>query len=97
LSRTNKALNGISNNDFIVGVLYGEVDELSMHYKEIDKTHPVFVGREFWHRITGYSNFYNGLVKALHLLINNLDTKDLINKGCEDLAVEIRNSNLFQF
>jgi len=97
LARTNDALIGNNNNDFIVGVLYGGSSELSMHYKEIDKTHPVIIGKDFWHRITGYPTFYDGLVLALHDTINNLDTKDFINKGCEHLAEEIRLSPLFQF
>ncbi len=97
LARTNRALKGISNTDFIVGVLYGEKTELSMHYKEIDKIHPVIIGKDFWHRITGFPNFYNGLVTELQICINNLDTKDLINKGCEELANEIRKSKLFKF
>ena len=97
LARTNKAIKGFNNSDFIVGVLYGEPDELSMNYKEINKTHPVIIGREFWHRITGFPNFYDGLVISLHMCINNLDTKNFINKGCEELADEIRNSSLFQF
>lgn len=97
LARTNNALKGIRNTDFIVGVLYGESDELSMHYKLIDKTHPVIIGRDFWHRITGFPKFYDKLVIALHECISNLDTKDFIQKGCDDLAVEIRNSPLFKF
>lgn len=97
LARTNRALRGISNNDFIVGVLYGENAELSMHYKEIDKTHPVIIGKDFWHRVTGYPNFYEGLVAALHGCINNLDTKDLINKGFQELTAEIQKSPLFKF
>lgn len=97
LARTNKSLKGISNNDFIVGVLYGESAELSMHYKEIDKIHPVIIGKEFWHRVTGFSNFYDGLVSELHKCINGLDTKDLVNKGCAELAEEIKNSPLFHF
>lgn len=97
LARTNNALKGISNNDFIVGVLYGEASELSMHYKEIDKIHPVIIGRDFWHRVTGFPNFYEGLVTELHVCINNLNTKDLIHKGCEELTEEIRKSPLFKF
>ncbi len=97
LARTNKALKNINNTDFIVGVLYGENSELSMHYKEIDKLHPVIIGNDFWHRITGYPNFYNGLVEELHQTINDLDTKELITKGCEALSNEIRNSSLFKF
>ena len=97
LARTNNAFKDINNTDFIVGVVYGESSELSMHYKEIDKSHPVFIGKDFWHRITGYPNFYVGLVTALQVCINNLDTKDLINIGCKELADEIRKSPLFQF
>jgi hypothetical protein len=97
LARTNSAFKGISNTDFIVGVLYGETTELSMHYKEIDKTHPVIIGREFWHRITGFSSFYDNLIPPLHECIINLDTKDFIKKGCEKLAKEIEKSPLFDF
>jgi len=97
LARTNKAFKNINNTDFIVGVLYGEQNELSMHYKIIDKTHPVFIGKDFWHRITGFPSFYDGLVDSLQTLINNIDTQDLINKGVEELAKEIEISQLFDF
>lgn len=97
LARTNKAFVNVRNTDFIVGVLYGEEIELSMHYKKINATHPVVVGQDFWHRLTGYDNFYIQLVDALHHSINTLDTKDLINVGCNQLAEEIKESDLFKF
>ncbi len=97
LARTNNAFKNINNSDFIVGVLYGESEELSMHYKIIDKSHPVIIGKEFWHRLTGFPDFYDGLVGSLHKCINNLDTKDFINEGCNMLTEEIRNSPLFDF
>lgn len=97
LARTNSAFKGIRNTDFIVGVLYGESSELSMHYKAIDKTHPVIIGRDFWHRITGFPSFYDNLIPPLHESILNLDTKDFIKIGCEKLALEIENSPLFDF
>jgi len=97
LARTNTAFSGINNTDFVVGVLYGETSELSMHYKKIDKIHPVLVGRDFWHRITGFPHFYDQLVVALHDCITNLDTKNCFNIGCEKLANEIRLSPLFDF
>lgn len=97
LARTNKAFQNINNTDFIVGVLYGEANELSMHYKVIDKTHPVVIGKEFWHRVTGFPDFYDGLVQNLQLLIENIDTQNLINVGVETLAREIESSQLFDF
>lgn len=97
LARTNKALKNINNTDFVVGVLYGEVENLSMHYKVIDKIHPVIIGKEFWHRVTGFPHFYNGLVTALHELINNIDTKNLLTAGVEKLAKEVEASHFFDF
>ncbi|MDT8412252.1 MAG: PmeII family type II restriction endonuclease [Vicingaceae bacterium] len=97
LARTNNAFKNINNSDFIVGVLYGETEELSMHYKIIDKSHSVIIGKEFWHRLTGFPDFYDGLVDSLHKCINNLDTKDFITEGCNILTEEIRNSPLFDF
>jgi len=97
LARTNRAFAGINNTDFIVGVLYGEQSELSMHYKKIDQIHPVLIGKDFWHRITGYPEFYSKLVVALHESIANIDTKDFFKIGCDNLAEEIRTSPLFHF
>lgn len=97
LARTNRAFTGINNTDFVVGVLYGELSELSMHYKKIDKIHPVFIGKDFWHRITGFPEFYPQLVTALHESIANIDTKEFFKIGCDSLANEIRISPLFHF
>lgn len=97
LARTNKVFKDVNNTDFIVGVLYGKPEELSMHYKLIDKTHPVIIGKDLWHRITGFPNFYNGLVDELHKCILKLDTKNLILKGCADLEEEIKSSPIFDF
>lgn len=97
LARTNKAFSNINNTDFMVGVLYGEPDELSMHYRMIDKFHPVITGKEFWHRVTGFPKFYDDLVVSLQTLINNIDTQNLISEGLEILAKEIEASPLFDF
>ena len=97
LARTNRAFAGINNTDFVVGVLYGEQSELSMHYKKIDQIHPVLIGKDFWHRITGYPDYYSKLVVALHESIANIDTKDFFKIGCDNLAEEIRTSPLFHF
>lgn len=97
LARTNKALADVRNTDFIVGVLYGDEAELSMHYKNINSNHPVHVGRDFWYRLTGFENFYDELVIALHKSIDDLDTNNVINKGCDQLAEEIKRSTLFKF
>jgi len=97
LARTNRAFSGLSNSDFIVGVLYGTEAELSQHYKEIDRIHPVIIGVDFWHRVTGFPNFYDKLVIAINEIIESIDTRNSFVEGCNKLADEIRNSPLFGF
>ena len=55
LARTNQI--SLNNSDLILGVLYGTENQLSQHYKRIDEKHPVIIGVEFWHRITGFPDF----------------------------------------
>jgi hypothetical protein len=95
LARTN-AIN-LNNNDLILGVLYGDKTQLSQHYLNIDKVHPVIIGKDFWHRLTGFSEFYSKLTNALDKMILNLDNEDFFIKGYTSLAEEIKDSDLFNF
>lgn len=97
LARTNRAMRNINNTDFIVGIIYGEESELSQHYKRINTTYPVIIGKDFWYKITGHISFYDNLISALYASIDNLDTRDVFNVGCEKLAKEIEESDLFKF
>ena len=95
LARTNQI--NLNNSDLILGVLYGTENQLSQHYKKIDEKHPVIIGVEFWHRITGSPNFYNKLVINLDKMIFSLDTEQFFKKGYSELAKEIAESELFNF
>jgi len=95
LARTNSIT--LNNNDLILGVLYGEEDQLSQHYSRINETHPVIIGKEFWHRLTGFENFYPKLVEKLDVMILTLDTEDFFKKGYLTLAKEIESSSSFSF
>ncbi|WP_034041963.1 PmeII family type II restriction endonuclease [Wocania ichthyoenteri] len=95
LGRTN-AMN-LNNTDLILGVLYGSEEQLSQHYRKIDETYPVIIGAEFWHRLTGFSDFYEKLVASLDSMILNIDTENFFERGYIELAIEIENSDLFDF
>jgi hypothetical protein len=87
----------LNNSDLILGVLYGNSSQLSQHYKKIDALFPVIIGKDFWHRITGFSNFYSKLVLNLDDMILTLNTEDFFEKGYKALAKEIEASDLFDF
>jgi hypothetical protein len=85
----------INNNNLIVGVIYGEREQLSQHYLKIDAKHPVHVGTDFWHRITGYPGFYQTLCTELDEKILAFDSEDFFQRGLRLLTREVEESDLF--
>lgn len=78
----------ISYEDMIVGIIYGNESELSSHYKNITKKHhyPVYIGQEFWERLTGDVNFYSKLVEAIASVATEADFKDGLENAITALA-----------
>lgn len=81
----------INIGDMIVGVLYGESNELSGNYKNIDKTCPVYCGAVFWEHLTGDKQFYHRLAKAFGEVVeeDNIDGSHLILEKIKEIAKEI--------
>lgn len=87
LARTNNLNVGI--NDMIVGVVYGEDEELSSHYKRIGNTYPVIIGKDFWHRLTGKEDFYFELIDAIGEVALEVDASKVVDQTIKTLAKEI--------
>lgn len=81
----------VNITDMIVGVLYGEPNELSGNYKNIDKTCPVYCGAEFWEHLTGDTHFYHRLAKAFGEVVeeDKIDGSHLILNKINEIAKEI--------
>lgn len=78
-------------DDMIVGVLYGEPDDLSANYKAINSYFPVYCGAEFWEHITGDKQFYHRLSKAFGEVVeeDDIDGSQVIQKKIGEIAKEI--------
>ena len=78
-------------DDMVVGVLYGEVEELSANYKAIKAYFPVYCGAEFWEHITGDKHFYYRLAKAFGEVVeeDRIDGSQLIHDKIDEIAKEI--------
>lgn len=87
LARTNNLNVGI--NDLIVGVVYGEDSELSSHYKKISANYPVYIGQDFWHRLTGKKDFYFELIEAIGEVALEVDARKVVEITIKKLAKEI--------
>ncbi len=84
LSRTNNL--NISSENCMVGVFYGEPKDLSANYKKIDYHYPVYIGKEFWYRLTGDEDFYNKLISSFAEVAKEMDSSKLLNDTIQKLS-----------
>lgn len=87
LARTNNLTVGLQ--DMIVGVVYGEENELSSHYQRINQRYPVHVGQDFWHRLTGKEDFYFELIDAVGDVALEVDASQVVKSTIEKLSKDI--------
>lgn len=83
---------GLQFDDLVVGVLYGEKENLSANYRAIDAHYPVLCGTDFWERLTGDKDFYNRLAKAFGEVVeeDGIDGSGLILNKVKEIAEEIK-------
>ena len=86
LSRTNNL--ALQLDQLIVGVVYGQPGELSMHYRSLrDEYHyPVFVGAEFWRRLTGDESFYEKLIAKIVDSVHDIDSREVLKDAVDELS-----------
>lgn len=92
LARTNNV--PIQIGDMVVGVLYGEKENLNSFYSRIEKDHPVFVGKEFWFRLTGDETFYISLIEAFANAAKETNAKDALEEVVIKLSKNIEKTNI---
>lgn len=86
LGRTNNLR--ITHDDMVVGVIYGDRNSLSAHYKRISNEYhyPIYIGQDFWHRLTGEENFYSELIHAIGEVAVKADFADEFKEVITSLA-----------
>lgn len=78
------------DEDFAVGILFGSYESISNNYKNIEKHFPVYVGKDFWFRLTGDEGFYNSLIIELGKLAKEANAKKKLEGAINLLAIEIQ-------
>lgn len=86
LARTNNLR--VTHSDLVVGVIYGEPSALSANYKRITHQyhHPVIIGKEFWHRLTGDEDFYADLANIIGSVAIEADYSKEFERVIKELA-----------
>lgn len=93
LARTNKLHDFNPDRDCVVGVFYGTESDLSPMYKTINKSHPVYIGKDFWLRLTGDENFYNALIDSFAESAAEVNGTVLMNDIIDNLSTELEKNN----
>lgn len=86
LGRTNNVK--VAHGDLVVAILYGEQGQESGHYKRLrdEYVYPLFIGQEFWHRLTGDANFYAELRQAIAEVAIEARGATLLDETVQQLA-----------
>jgi len=74
--------------DLVVGILYGEPGQESNHYQKLRDNHgyPLYIGQEFWHRLTGDPDFYQELRVAIAEVAVEAKGSEIIKSVADTLA-----------
>lgn len=92
LARTNNAK--LQMDDLVIGVLYGEESQLSGNYRLLKHTYPVYVGKEFWYRVTGDESFYLSLIETFGNAAKETKAKSLLDEVINKLSQDIQKKYL---
>lgn len=86
LARTNQVQLNVT--DLIIGVMYGNEDDLSSHYKHLrdELNYPVYAGDEFWYRLTGDKEFFKKLIQAISETLDDVNSSEIIESVIQQLA-----------
>jgi hypothetical protein len=87
LGRTNNKK--IDIDDLVFCLTYGDNSEKNSFIKELEKEHPVYIGKEFWQRYTGDENFYRDLIVAANDVAKEVNMKPIVDEVIKDLSKKI--------
>ena len=87
LAKTNNLI--VSSEDFIFCTVYGEPSQMNSFISKLADDYTVYMGKEFWHRLTGEEDFYNRLIDCISEVVNEVDMKSFVEEVIEALSNEI--------
>lgn len=79
----------IANMDCVVGVFYGEKEELSQFYRMLGNDFTVLAGKDFWLHLSGDPDFYDKLTDAIGDIAQDFDSTELLNDTINKLAIQL--------
>lgn len=88
LARTNHLDVGVG--DYVFALLYGEQDDLSPFILDIQRNYTTYVGKDFWHHLTGDEGFYETLTQSIGQVAEEFDGRTVLEETVARLAIDIQ-------
>ncbi len=79
----------LQHDDLVFCLLYGEPEEMNSFLRELNRDYTIHIGKDFWTRFTGDSNFYKELIRAMAEVANEVNMKGTVGEVLEKLAIQI--------
>lgn len=76
-------------SDLILGILYGEPEDMNANIKKVGEEYTVYAGKEFWYRFTGDEDFYEDLAIAMAEVADEVDVREVIEQTIDELSQDI--------
>lgn len=86
-SRLNRG--DITQQNIAVGVIYGTEKEMNGPLKTLKKEVFVYIGQDFWHRLTGDPKFYHKLSLSFGEVAKEVDCTEIIDDLIKELGKDI--------
>lgn len=74
--------------DLAIGVMYGSHEDVNSWYQRLEneKHFSLYVGREFWERLTGFPDFMSRLEQTFWSVLEEVEVTDLLETVIQELA-----------
>ena len=84
----------LSDEDLVVGILYGSYEQLSSSYKKLGENYTLLAGKDFWFHLTGDEEFYEKLIDSFSEVATEFNSKEVLDSLIENTAEVIRSNGL---
>lgn len=75
--------------DMVIGITYGKIGQLNAHYKKVAVDYNIYIGQDFWYRLTGFQEFYYDLIAAFGEIACETNGTSALDEAVNKLASEI--------
>lgn len=80
----------IVHSDLVLCIIYGSDAKLNSFIKKVKEDYDVYIGKEFWYRLTGDPDFYDKATTAMLEIAKELDMDGVVENVVKELSSNLK-------